>query len=136
MTLSSLSPWLSRLIIAAAAALFAMIGFKFVVDPQQAAAGAGVAIAADVGATNIRAGFGGFPLGLAAILVFCLFSSRRLFAGLGFIATVAAVILSVRLFGAVHDSTLAQSTRILIPETAMLAVSLLGILIEKRRRAA
>lgn len=136
MSLSSLSSWLSRLIIAAVAVLFVMIGLKFALDPQRAAAGAGVAIAADVGATNIRAGFGGFPLGVAAILVFCLFSSRRLLAALGVIATLAAVILSVRLFGAVHDDTLAQSARILIPETVILTGSLLGILMERRRRAA
>jgi hypothetical protein len=126
MSLSALSPWLSRLIIAAVAVLFAVIGFKFVFDPEHAAAGSGMAIATGVGTTNIRAGFGGFPLGIAVILMFCLFSSRRLPAALGFIATVAATILSVRLFGAVHDATLAQSARLLIPEAVILAFSLLG----------
>lgn len=133
---NSRSPWLSRLIIAAAAVLFAMIGFKFALDPQRAAAGAGMVIAADVGATNIRAGFGGFQLGFAAVLVFCLFSSRRLLAALGLIATVAAMIFFVRLFGAVHDGTVAQSTRVLIPETVILTLSLFGVLMEMRRRAA
>jgi len=129
-----LSPWLGRLVILAVAGLFMMIGLKFVLDPQHAAASAGIAIEPGLGTTNTRAGFGGFPLGFAAILVFCLFSSRRLLAALASTATVAAIILLVRLLGAAWDSTFAQSAHLLIPEAAILAVSLLAAVIEARRR--
>ncbi len=88
-----------------------------------------------MGYTNARAGFGGFPLGFAAILVFCLFSSRRLLAALASIATVAAVILAVRLYGAGQDDTFGQSAHLLIPEVAIVVVSLLGTWMEMRRRA-
>ena len=64
------SPWLSRLIILAVIALFAMISLKFVFDPQRAAADSGIAISPGLGFTNTRAGFGGFPLGFAFILAF------------------------------------------------------------------
>jgi hypothetical protein len=129
-----LSPWLSRLIILAVAGLFTMISFKFVLDPQQSAANAGLSIQSGVGFTNTRAGFGGFPLGFAVILVFCLFSSRRLLAALSSIVTVAAVILAVRLYGAARDATFSQSAHILIPETILLIVSLVGVVLETKRR--
>ncbi|SDA57986.1 hypothetical protein [Mesorhizobium qingshengii] len=131
----TLSPWLSRLIILAVAALFTMISLKFVFDPQQAAATSGIAIEPGLGFTNTRAGFGGFPLGFALILVFCLFSSRWLLAALSSIAIVTAVIFVVRVYGAAQDSTFSQSAHLLIPEAGILVVSLLGVAMEKRRRA-
>jgi hypothetical protein len=130
-----LSPWLSRLIILLVIGIFTMISLKFVLDPQHAAAESGITLDIGVGYTNTRAGFGGFPLGFAAILVFCLFSSERLLAALASIATVAAVILIVRLYGAVQDNTFGPSAHLLLPETAMVFISLLGVLIETRRRA-
>ncbi|HYM01763.1 MAG TPA: hypothetical protein VET85_02390, partial [Stellaceae bacterium] len=89
----TLSPWLSRLIVLGVAGLFAMISLKFVFDPLHAAANSGITIETGLAYTNTRAGFGGFPLGFAAILVFCLFSPRRLLAALAGIATIAGVIL-------------------------------------------
>lgn len=130
-----LSPWLSRLIILGVAGLFTTIGFKFIFNPLQAAANAGIAIEPGLGFTNTRAGFGGFPLGFAVILVFCLFSSRRLLAALSAIATIAAVILVVRLYGAAQDATFSQSAHILIPETVLLAISLVGAVLERKRRS-
>jgi hypothetical protein len=128
-----LSPWLGRLIVLGVAGLFTMISMKFVLDPQHAAANAGIAIAPGIGATNTRAGFGGFPLGFAVILVFCLFSPRRLLPALLAIATVSGVILAVRLFGAAMDATFAGSAHLLIPEAAILVVSLLAGAMEARR---
>jgi hypothetical protein len=128
------SPWLSRLIIVAVAGLFTMISLKFVLDPQRAAADAGIMIQPGLGFTNTRAGFGGFPLGFAAILVFCLFSSRRLLPALSSISTVAAVILAVRLYGAAEDASFSQSAHILIPEAVLLVVSLFGAVMEMKRR--
>jgi hypothetical protein len=128
------APWLSRLIILMVAGLFTMISLKFVFDPQQAAASSGIILQPGVGFTNTRAGFGGFPLGFALILVFCLFSQQRLLAALASIATVAGVILAVRLYGAAQDASFSQSAHLLIPETALLVISLLGVVIETKRR--
>jgi hypothetical protein len=128
-----LSPWIGRLIVLGVAGLFTMISLKFILDPQHAAANAGIAIAPGIGTTNTRAGFGGFPLGFAVILVFCLFSPRRLLAALLAIATVSGVILAVRLFGAAMDATFAGSAHLLIPEAAILVVSLLAAAMEARR---
>lgn len=135
MTFWKLSPWLSRLIILAVAGLFTMVSLRFILDPLHTAAASGLTIDSAIGYTNARAGIGGFPLGFAVILLFCLFSSRRLLAALALIATIDAVILAVRLYGAAHDGTFSQSAHILIPEVAILVISLLGVLMETRRRA-
>lgn len=134
-TFWKISPWLSRLIILAVAGLFTMISLKFVLDPQHAAAASGISIEPGLGYTNTRAGFGGFPLGFAVILIFCLFSSRRLLAALSSIVTVAAVILAVRLYGAAEDATFGQSAHLLIPETVLLIIALLGVVMETKRLA-
>jgi hypothetical protein len=130
----SLSPWIARLVVLGAAGLFTMISLKFILDPQHAAASAGIVIEPGIGTTNTRAGFGGFPLGFAAILVFCVLSSRRLLAAVASIASVSATILLVRLFGAVQDASFEQSAHLLIPEAAILLISLIATAIEARRR--
>jgi len=129
-----IAPWLSRLIILGVAALFMMISVKFILDPLHSAANSGITIEPGIGFTNTRTGFGGFPLGFAVILVFCLFSQARLLAALWSIATIAAVILTVRLYGAAEDATFGQSAHLLIPETVLLAISLLGVVMETKRR--
>jgi hypothetical protein len=129
------SRWFARLVIAAVAGVFVMISLKFIFNPGLAAALSGVAPQSAVGITNTRAGFGGFPLGFAAILVFCLFSSRRLLPALLSIATVAATILIVRLYGAEQDGTLQQSAHVLIPEAAMFVLSAIGAWVESRAQA-
>lgn len=132
--LQKISPWLSRLFISAVAVLFTMISLKFIFDPQGAAANSGIILNPGVGFTNTRAGFGGFPLGVAAILVFCLFSTQRLVTALAYILTVATIILAVRLYGTVQDGTMAESIHLVIPEVAIVAISGLGIWMEMRRR--
>jgi hypothetical protein len=50
------------------------------------------------------------------------------------IATVATVILAVRLYGAAQDATFSESAHLLIPETVLLVIALLGVLMETKRR--
>jgi hypothetical protein len=42
--------------------------------------------------------------------------------------------LAVRLYGAAQDATFSQSAHILFPETVILVVSLLGVVVEMKRR--
>jgi len=135
MSIRKVSPWISRLIILAVAGLFTAIGVKFILDPQGAAATSGITIEPGIAYTNTRTGFGVFPLGFALILLFCLFSSRRLLTALALIATVTAVILFVRLYAAALDNTFAASARLLAPETAITVISLLGVWLEWARRS-
>src|SRR5579872_3699787 len=124
-----LARWLGQLLVVAVIALFTLVGFKFVIDPVNAASGSGFSLASAVGFTNARAGLGGFPLCIAALLVFCLVSGRRRMA-LGFIATVSSIILSLRLFGAAHDGTFLQSLHIIVPEVVILVLALLVLRLE------
>jgi hypothetical protein len=135
MSFWQLSPWLSRLIILGVAALSSFISLKFILDPLAAATASGVSIQPGLGYTNTRAGFGGFPLGFAVILLFCLFSSRRLLAALASTTTVAGVILLVRLYAAVLDNTFSESAHLLAPEAVITIVALLGAWMESARRA-
>lgn len=127
--------WLGRLVVVAVIALFTMVGLKFVIDPVSAASGSGFSLASAVGFTNARAGIGGFPLSIAALLAFCLVSGRQRL-GLGFIATVSAIILSLRLFSATHDGTFLESLHIIVPELVILALALLALGLERSTRAA
>lgn len=133
MNFSKISSWVSRLIILAVAALFVMISAKFILDPQGAASASGLSINSPLGFTNTRVAFGGFPLSFALILIYSLFSTPRLLPALGSISIVSSVILAVRLLGAQKDGTLALSAHLLIPETALLILAVLGVLMEKRR---
>src|SRR5690242_20444734 len=86
-----------RLVLAAAGLLYVAIGAKFALTPASAAAATGLSLAADVGRTTLRAGLGGFPLGLAAVLIWCALSPTRTLAGLRLAGAVTAVVLVVRL---------------------------------------
>jgi len=134
MTFWKIAPWISRLIILAVAALFSLISLKFILDPQAAPTASGISIEPGLGYTSRRAGFGGFPLGFALILVFCLFSSRRLLAALASITAVAGVVLFVRLVATAADHTFAESAHLLAPEAAIVVVSLFGVWMESVRR--
>ena len=92
----------------AATLLFTAIGVKFVADPLHAAAASGITLTHPLGFTNTRAADGGFPLALAAVLAFCLFSGR-LRAGLGMVAATVGVILVVRIGGSAVDGTLRKA---------------------------
>jgi hypothetical protein len=136
MSSQTASLWLARLTILAVAVLFTRIGLRFITDPLQAAANSGFSLDSAIGYTNARAGMGGFPLSFAAILWFSLLSSRRLRQALALIATVAGAILTIRLYSVVQDGTLSQSVHILIPEVAILGISLAVLWMDGRRREA
>ncbi|MFL5297630.1 MAG: hypothetical protein ACJ798_14710 [Phenylobacterium sp.] len=127
--------WLPRLVLAAAVLLYLMIGAKFVLDPDGAATQSGLRMAAAVGRTNVRAGLGGFPLGIAATLAFCLVAPARTVAGLRLAAGITGAVLAVRLAGAAADGALIESARLLAPETLVVALSLLAARAARRSQA-
>ena len=112
--------------------LFVMIGFKFAVDPQGAATRSGLSVAASVGATNLRASFGAFPLALAAVLSYHLVSLSRLLMGLAISAAFIAAALLARLGGAIVDGTMDESRPLLIVESVVLALAVAATLTVNR----
>jgi cytochrome b561 len=123
--------WFGRAVLLAATLLFTTIGVKFVADPLHAAAASGITLTHPLGFTNTRTADGGFPLALAAVLAFCL-GTGRLRTGLGMVAATAGVILVVRVAGAAVDGTLAQSVKLMAPETVLLVAALAGAWAQSR----
>jgi hypothetical protein len=129
-----LAPWLLRLFLLPPALIFTVISIRFLADPAGAAGASGITFDSSVGLTNLRSGIGGLFLTAACVTWFCLFSKRRLLAGLGFVATTMGVVLAVRLVSVVIDGTVRASLPVLLAETVFLLLSLTGIFIEFRRR--
>jgi hypothetical protein len=108
--------WAPRVVLLAAGLLYVLIGSKFALQPDQSASESGYRFAAAIARTNIRAGVGGFPLGLAAALLFCVASPTRTLWGLRLAAGVTGIVLAIRLASAVSDGVAPQAARLLAPE--------------------
>ena len=124
------APWISRVILLLSTAVFIMISIQPVADPVATAAAQGIAFTSALGATVFRVSFGGFPLGCAVFLVYCLISSRRTLTGLILSALVLGTLLVVRIYGMEVDSSVLQSMPLVKPEIVLVAIVLLGIAIE------
>jgi hypothetical protein len=76
---------------------------------------------------------GGVFLGIAIVLVACLVSTRRLLAGLGLLAVIAATILAVRLLGLAVDGPAPFTLKVLKPEIVLVLASMVALAFERRR---
>jgi hypothetical protein len=124
------APWINKVIVLLSAAIFTAISFQPIVHPAAAAAEQGVAFTSSLGPTVFRVAFGGFPLGCAAFLVYCLLSSRRTLSGLIFSVLVLGVVLIVRVYSMEVDSSIKQSLPLVVAEIVLVAATLIGIAIE------
>ena len=129
-----LAPWISRIVLFGATLVFAMIGMRYITDPVGASAATGVSLGSSLATTTIRVGSGAFPLGFAIFTSACLLSARRLLAGVSLVAVVVTTAIVVRILGMIADGPTAESSRLFIPESVMLALSLSGLLLERLRR--
>ncbi len=84
--------------------------------------------------TVVRVGFGGFPLGFAIALFSCLISTRRLLTGVSLVAAVMAAATVARIQGLLVDGVTSYNLALLRPEIVMLTLSLVAIVLERRRR--
>jgi hypothetical protein len=128
------APWLTRPILIPPTFVFAMISFRYLAHPVQAGAAIGLAFNAPLAITIVRVGFGAFPLGCSLFTLSCLLSRDRLLIGLGFVATIIAAALVVRVFGMLVDNTVSQNLDLVRAEVAMLFMIMIGTVIELRRR--
>jgi hypothetical protein len=127
------APWINRLVLAAATLIFTMIGLRYIADPVGASAVTGVILSSGQAATTTRIGFGAFPLALAIFSFACLLSSRRLLVGVTLVATVITTAILVRLFSIAADGVVPQSLRLFVPETAILLLSVTGLILGTAR---
>ena len=129
------APWIGKVLMLTSTAIFVMISIQPIAHPAANAAAQGIAFTSSLGPTVFRVSFGGFPLGCALFLVYCLISSRRTLMGLIFSALVLGVLLVVRIFGMEVDSSVQQSMPLVEPESALVAIMLLGVAIEMGRQS-
>jgi hypothetical protein len=128
-------PWLNRLVLLAPTVVFSLIAVKYLADPVGTAAAFKISLGSAAAVTNMRVGFGAFPLGFALILMSCLVSARRHLMGLWFVATIIGVATGARLLGIMLDGPASQSLMVLRPEVVLLTLSSVGLVLEMRRRA-
>ena len=82
----------------------------------------------------VRVGFGGFPLGFALALGACLFATRRLLTGISLVLAVVGGATIARVQGLALDGATPYNLAVLRPEIAMVTLSAIGIVLERRRR--
>ena len=128
------TPWLTRLILGAATLIFTLIGVKYITDPVRAAASFKISLGSAAAITSMRVGFGAFPLGFAIIVASCLVSTSRQLRGLYFVATIIGVATAARVLGIMVDGAAPESVLLLRPEVALLALSVIGVVLESTRR--
>jgi len=127
--------WFHRLLLTAAAFIMVMIAFRNLRDPIGATQPIGILLASSTGMTVVRVGFGGFPLGFAVELVACLISTERLLSGLYLLASVIGAATIARIQGLVLDGVTPYNVGLLRPEIVLCGLSLVGIVLEHRRRS-
>ena len=126
--------WLNGLVLTAATIVFTGISVQYIADPLHTAAAFKITLGSPAAVTNMRVGFGAFPLGFGVIILSCLVNRRRHLLGLYLLMTIMGCATMARVLGIMLDGPAAESLKVLPPEVLMLTFSLLGIFLELRRR--
>jgi len=127
-----LAPWLTRLLLLAAATLFFLIGLKYLRAPVENAGADAIVLGSVMAISRVRVAFGAFPLSLSLILLGSL-GRKRVLGGLAVLATTIAVITAVRLAGIVLDGPAEEAIKLLRVEAILLALSVAAIFLERAR---
>jgi hypothetical protein len=126
--------WFDRLLLIAATFIMTMIAVRNLRDPIGATLPMGIVLNSPTAITVVRVGFGGFPLGFAIALVGCLIATRRLLTGVSLVAAVIGAATVARIQGLLVDGATSYNLALLRPEVVMLTLSLIAIVLERRRR--
>jgi hypothetical protein len=127
------APWLPRILLLLATALFFLIGFRYLGDPVNKAAADSIVLGSVMAISRVRVGFGGFPLALSFILLGCLLSRKRLLTGLTVLATTVGVVTAARLVGIAVDGPAEEALKLLRVEIILLTLSVAAIFLERAR---
>lgn len=128
-----LAPWIARLPLAFAAVLFTLIALKYLTAPVANAAADAISLGSVMAISRLRVAFGGFPLALAAILLACLLSPRRVLDGLIVLSATLAAVIGARLTGIALDGAAAEAVRLLGVESALFVLALAAMVLERAR---
>jgi hypothetical protein len=125
--------WFNRLLLTAVTLIMTMIAARNLWDPIGATRPIGMVLSTPTAITVARVGFGGFPLGVAVVLLGSLVS-ERLLSGLYFLLAVMGAATMARIQGIVLDGPTPYNLGLLRPETLLCALSVIGIVLERGRR--
>jgi hypothetical protein len=114
--------------------IFTAISVKYIGDPVRTAAEFKITLGSPAAITNMRVGFGAFPLGVAIITFVCSFSLRRHLVGLCLVLSIMGTATGARILGILVDGPAPQSFQVLRPEIAFLILSIVGCFLELSRR--
>jgi hypothetical protein len=130
-----IAPFLTRLPLIAGVAGFVRLGGGWLLDPARVGVitESGIRLETQAAITHMR-GTGALFVPLAAILVFCLTSTRRVLLGLQLLTTIIAGAFLVRCVILLVDGPTALLARILRAELAGLALAAAGLVLETLRR--
>lgn len=116
--------------------IFTLIGFNFLTNPVGATAPFKIYLGSAAAVTNMRVGFGAFPIAFALIALVCLVSEGRLLVGLYFVVAIVGIVTAVRIVGLQIDGAAAETLKVLRPELVLLTLSTISLFLEKGRRRA
>ena len=121
-----------RLVLGVEILLLTRLGLDNIVHPVAVAATTHTTLGSPDAITVIRVQ-GGVLVGVVVILTYCLFSERRLLAGLGFFTTIILSVAGLRLIGLVLDGPGSFTLMTSKAEVAMSVVAACATLVERRR---
>src|SRR5262245_36820021 len=126
--------WFNRFVLAAATFVMTMIALRNLRDPTGATLPLDIALGSPSAVTIVRVGFGGFPLGFAVALFGCVIATNRLLTGMALLLAVVGAATVARVEGLALDGATPYNLGLLRPEIAFVTLSLVGIVLELRRR--
>jgi hypothetical protein len=126
------SIWFGRLVLGIGILLLTRLGLGNIVHPVAVAATTHTTLGSPDAITVIRVQ-GGVLIGIVVILAYCLFSERRLLAGLGFFTTIIISVAGLRVIGLVLDGRGSFTLMTSKAEVVMAVVAACGTLLERRR---
>jgi hypothetical protein len=126
------APVLSRLFLLWPAVVLTFAGLRGVIGPVQFGAAEGILFQSSEGVAIGRVAFGAFPLGAALFAWWCVASRRRISTGLSFVAILMSAAIAIRAVGITVDHALGRNLRLLVIETVILGVSMLGLFLLRR----
>lgn len=126
------SIWFGRLVLGIGTLLLTRLGLDNIIHPVAVAATTHTTLGSPDAITVIRVQ-GGVLIGIVVILVYCLFSERRLLAGLGVFTTIITAVAGLRLIGLVLDGPGSFTLMTAKAEVVMAFVAACATLLERRR---
>ena len=131
-TMGRFAPWIYRFVLAAVMVIFAMIGFRYIVNPVGSAAAQGMQLPSALGTTTMRVAAGAFPLAISICCLLCLLSPKRMRMGVALIAIVVSAVIAVRVLGLIRDGPAPASTRLFAPEGVIVALCAVGYWLDRQ----